>query len=151
MSLIPTWKLWFSGSITFKIELNSHRKRMCLMLLLLTQMILFLEIHALLQLSWSSLFGANRAFVHLGNYALQEVIFSKTDSILTGKEYGRYYCLLKRWFSLKRYMCFFNVANRPVWNKIILPPPWKLWLAGSTAFKTNSILKGKQCPLCSCF
>jgi hypothetical protein len=48
-------------------------------------------------------------------------------------------------------MCFFTLATRPVWKKIILSPPWNLWLAGCIHFKTNSILKGKQCPICSCF
>jgi hypothetical protein len=67
--------------------------------------------------------SANKAYVHLGNYTLQEVILSKTNSIITGKEYGSYYYLLNRWFSFEKYMCFFTLATRPVWKKIILSPP----------------------------
>jgi hypothetical protein len=57
---------------------------MCYMLLILTQMVFFREVHVFLQLSWIVLYGANMAYLHLENCDLLEVFLSKTNSILLG-------------------------------------------------------------------
>jgi hypothetical protein len=41
--------------------------------------------------------------------------------------------------------------NWPIWNKMNLSLPWKLWFAEVFLSKTNSILTGKQCTSCSYF
>jgi hypothetical protein len=40
-----------------------------------------------------------------------EVFLSKTKSILKGIHGARYSCFKLRWFSFKRYLCFFNLAK----------------------------------------
>jgi hypothetical protein len=40
--------------------------------------------------------------------------------------------------------------NRPIWNKVSLSTPSKLWFVGSIPFKNNSILTGKKCARWSC-
>jgi hypothetical protein len=49
-------------------------------------MILFGEMDVFLELCTISLFGGNRAYIHLENYDLQEVFIKKTNSILTWKQ-----------------------------------------------------------------
>jgi hypothetical protein len=71
-------------------------------------MVFFGEIHGLLKISCIYLFGTKRAYVHLETPKLQEVFLSKTNSILTGKKCARFCDFKQRWFSLERYMCFFN-------------------------------------------
>jgi hypothetical protein len=60
---------------------------------------------------------------------------SKTKSILTWKQCAGICSIWHRCFSKERYMCFFNSAELPVWKKMSLSPPWKLWFAGSITFK----------------
>jgi hypothetical protein len=58
-------------------------------LLLLTQMVFFWEINVILQLSWKGLFGTNIAYLHLENPKWQVVFLSKSNSVLTWKQFGR--------------------------------------------------------------
>jgi hypothetical protein len=53
------------------------------MLLLLTQMVFFQEIHIFRPSSWIGLYETKWAFLHLQNYDLQEVYLSKTNSTLS--------------------------------------------------------------------
>jgi hypothetical protein len=46
----------------------------------------FGEIHVVLNLSRTRLFGANTSYLHLENYDFQEVFLSKTNSVLTGNQ-----------------------------------------------------------------
>jgi hypothetical protein len=88
MSLSPPWKLWYPGSIHFKILFDSHRETMCCMLLLHTQMVSFQEVHVFQPLRWIGLFGTIRAYIHLATPKLQEVFLSKNNPHLTGKQFG---------------------------------------------------------------
>jgi hypothetical protein len=69
------------------------------------------EIHIVLQLRWIGLFGANWGYFHLERPSSQEVFFSKTDAILTGKQCARCSCFKHGWFSFEKYLCFFNLAK----------------------------------------
>jgi hypothetical protein len=54
-------------------------------------MIFFEEIHLFYQLR-VILFGAKRAYVHLAIAKMQEVFFSDTNKILTGKQCATWCC-----------------------------------------------------------
>jgi hypothetical protein len=56
------------------------------MLLLLTQMVVFGEMHVFLQVRRIGLFGTKRAYHHLEKHMLQEAFLSKTNSNLAGKQ-----------------------------------------------------------------
>jgi hypothetical protein len=51
------------------------------------------------------------AFIPLENPEGQAVFLSKTNLILTGKQSAIYSTFYHRWFSFKRDMCFFNLAE----------------------------------------
>jgi hypothetical protein len=55
-------------------------KTMGYILLLLTQMVFFREIHVFLQLRWIGLFGATWDLLHLENYDLHEVFIQINSS-----------------------------------------------------------------------
>jgi hypothetical protein len=55
-------------------------------------MVLFQDIHVFLHLKWIVLFATKWAFLHLENTDLQEVFLSKTNSILSGKQYNGCSC-----------------------------------------------------------
>jgi hypothetical protein len=80
-------------------------------------MVFFGEIYGFLQLIWIYLFGANRGYFLLETPRLQEVFLSKTKSVFTGKQYTWCSCFYNKSCSFKRYICFFNLTDRPVWNK----------------------------------
>jgi hypothetical protein len=111
VSLYHPWKTYDAGTFHFKNLLNSHREAMCKMLLLLTPMVFFREIHVFFELSWKGLFGRKIACLHLQNPKLQEVLHSKTNSVLTGKQCARCSCFYHRWCSFERQMCVFNSAE----------------------------------------
>jgi hypothetical protein len=52
---------------SFPNQLKYHMESMCLMLLLLTHMVFFQDIHVFLQLSWRGVIGVNIAYVHREN------------------------------------------------------------------------------------
>jgi hypothetical protein len=139
MSLSPIWKLWFSGSNPFKNYLNSHWATMHYMLLLLTQVVFFREIHVFLQLSWIGLSGANRAIPTLKTvicrkYSFQILTqFSKGNNVLdppdsntNGGLWGDT-CVPSTWLS------------RPIRSKQILSPPWNSYLQEVLLSNINSI------------
>jgi hypothetical protein len=64
-----------------------------------------------LELSWIGLFGANTVYPHLEIPKFQEVFISKTLLILTWKQWSRCGRIEHRWFSLEKYMLFFNSAE----------------------------------------
>jgi hypothetical protein len=110
------------------------------MLLLLTQKVFLRETHVFLQLSWTGLSGANRYYPHLKHLSCRSIPWKKLPQFSQGNTTG---CL---WHDT----CVFSThLNRPIWNKMSLSPPWKLWFAGSILTKLNSVLTGKQCPACS--
>jgi hypothetical protein len=47
----------------------------------------------------------------LENPKWQEILLSKSNSILRSKQCARCYFFYHRWFSFERYMCFFNSAE----------------------------------------
>jgi hypothetical protein len=80
---------------------------MCWMLLLLTQMDLFWEIHMFLQLDWIGPCGTKWAFLQLENTDLHEVLLSKTNSVLTGRQSARCCSIYHRSFQI----AFFGEIN----------------------------------------
>jgi hypothetical protein len=114
------------------------------MLLLLTLMVFFQEIHVF-QLRWIGLFEANKASLHLETCQLQEVFHLKSNSILTEKQWAGCCSFKNTWFSSEMYMCFFYLALLAYWQKMSISTHRKLWFAGSIPSKTYSFLPGKQC------
>jgi hypothetical protein len=53
-------------------------------------MIFFGEVHGFLPVSRIGLFGENRSYLPLETPTLQEIILSKTNSMLTGKQCAKY-------------------------------------------------------------
>jgi hypothetical protein len=57
--------------------LSSYWATMCYMLLLLTKVVFFREMHKFLQITWTGLLLANRTYLHLEKPNLQEVFPEK--------------------------------------------------------------------------
>jgi hypothetical protein len=91
-SLTLPWNSLVTGSIPCKNHLKSHREAMCKVLLGVTLMNFFREVHVFRQLCWIGLFGSQRALLHLWNADLQELFLSKTNSTLTMKPYAWWSC-----------------------------------------------------------
>jgi hypothetical protein len=51
---------------------------------------IFREIHVFLLHSWICLFGVNRSYFHIETHKVREEFFSKTNSVVTGKQYARW-------------------------------------------------------------
>jgi hypothetical protein len=90
------------------------------MLLILTQMGFFGEIHVFVQLNWIGLFGTKWAFLHPENSDLQKVFLSRTNSVLTGKPCTRCSCFWHKWFSFKHTCVSSTQLNRPICNRAYL-------------------------------
>jgi hypothetical protein len=65
MNLSPHWNLWFFRMYSFQKPTHFLQEKMCYMLLLLTQMMVFGEIHVFPQVQWIGLFGTKRPYHHL--------------------------------------------------------------------------------------
>jgi hypothetical protein len=61
-SLSPRWKTKVVGSILCKNEFNSQRETMCYLILILAQMLFFLDIRVFLHLSWIEEFRIKEPF-----------------------------------------------------------------------------------------
>jgi hypothetical protein len=57
---------------------------MCQMLLLLPQMLFYLEIHEFLKISWICLFGKNRAWIHLTHWSCRKYFLQKLTQFSQG-------------------------------------------------------------------
>jgi hypothetical protein len=104
------------------------------MLLLITQMVFFEVMHVFLQFSWIAIFAGNRHCWHLENYDLKEVIqtltqFSPTNNWLDVAH-------SKRKFSLERYMCFFNWAEKTYLEQAGTIGTWKTLTCREYSFQT---------------
>jgi hypothetical protein len=97
-----------------------------------------------LQISWIGLFGSNRDYLDLETKMFPEAFISNTNSILIGKQRASS-CSLKHRWCLEKYLSFVNIAKFNYLDKMSLFPLWKFLFPGHTPFKTNSVLKGKQC------
>jgi hypothetical protein len=78
--------------------------------LLLIRMIFFWEMNMFLQLKWLGIFGTKWAFLNLENCDLHDVLLSTTNSIVSGKQCARGCSFYHGWFSVERFMSFFNSA-----------------------------------------
>jgi hypothetical protein len=105
---------------------------MCLMLMLLTQMVFFLEIHIFLELRWICIFGAKRGYLLHENYDLQDVFISKIKSFFTGNPCAR--CCT---FYYRRYF-----GEIPVF----LPLSWIALLEANRAHSTLKLLTIRKYP-----
>jgi hypothetical protein len=94
----------------------------------------FEELYVFHQFSCKWLFGRRRACLLHGKLTKQGVLLWKTNSVLIGNQCAKCCSFKPRWFSLQRYMWFFNTAELYYWNNMRLFPPWKPWLAWSTPF-----------------
>jgi hypothetical protein len=121
------------------------------MLLLLTQMVFFVEIHMFLQLSFIGLFEQNKSFPILTNmigrkYSFQKLTqFLQEDNVLdTAASYVDY-------FLCQRTCVFLPQLKTPIFSikaylHLETPELQKEFLSN-----TNLILTGKECARCSCF
>jgi hypothetical protein len=64
----------------------------------------------------------------------RKAFLSNTNSILTGKQCARCSWYSNKWVSFERYMCFVNSADRLIWKKMSISPPWNVWFAWSIPF-----------------
>jgi hypothetical protein len=71
-------------------------------------------------------FGGIRPFLHHEIPKLQQVLVSWTSSLLTGIQYAWCSCIYHRWFSSRDACVSSTHLNMLSWNKMSLPPPWKL-------------------------
>jgi hypothetical protein len=78
--------------------------------------LLFGEIHVFLQLSWVGLFGANKAYLHFEIAKWQEILLSKTNSILKGKQCSRSPDSNTNGFLLRDKCVHSTQLNRPKWH-----------------------------------
>jgi hypothetical protein len=76
-----------------------------------------------LQLSGKGLFGKQRSYLHLEKPYLQEVFFSKTNSILTGNNVLDAPASHTNGFVLRDSCVSSTKVNRPIWKKESLSPP----------------------------
>jgi hypothetical protein len=104
--------------------------------MLVTQMVLFREIHVLILLCWIGIFGTKAAYFHWTNwccrrYSFQKLPqFSQEDNVLdTPACQTDVFCRDLHVFS--------TYLNRPLWNKMSLCPRWKLWCENSIPFKNE--------------
>jgi hypothetical protein len=71
---------------SFQNKLSSHKEKMCLVLLPLTDKVLFQKILPFWKISSIAQFAANRAYFHLETPKQQKVFLSRNYTILTGKQ-----------------------------------------------------------------
>jgi hypothetical protein len=129
-SLSPRWKTKVAGSILVKNDFNSQRETMCFIILILAQMLFFLDIRVFLHLSWIGEFGIKEPFSTLKIWMCRKYSFQKRTKFSQGEKCAKYCRFYHRWFCLERYMCCLTHMKSPTWNKMILSPPWKLWRVG---------------------
>jgi hypothetical protein len=79
--------------------------------------------HVFLQLSWIGHLGIKWAFLHHEICDLQEVVLSKTNSILTGKQCSRCSCFYHRWLSFGRFHLFLQRTWKGLFGGNSLSPP----------------------------
>jgi hypothetical protein len=121
------------------------------MLLLLTQIGFFWELHVFLQLRWIGLFGTNRDYFHLEKPTLQEVFFSKLTQFSQRNNMIDTLVLTQIVFILD-----IHVFLQLSWI-VLFGTKWAfLWLGYSHwqevfLSKTNAVLTGKECGRCSWF
>jgi hypothetical protein len=73
-----------SRSFPFNKYSTSHWETMCYVILLLTQIVVFQEIHVFLQLNSIGLLETNRAYLHLEKAKLQDVYVPKPTHFSQG-------------------------------------------------------------------
>jgi hypothetical protein len=96
-----------------------------------------------LQLCLIDLFGTKKAYLHLIKHKLQELLLSKTNSTLTGKQCARC-CSSNTDCFLWRDTCVSATQlNGPFWNKVLLlnlekPVMQEVFIAKLTQFSQGS-------------
>jgi hypothetical protein len=120
---------------------------MCYMLLLLTQMVNFWEIHVSSLLLNRPIWNKLNHFPPW-NYDLQEVFLSKTNSALTGNNVLDVAASNIDDFPSRGTCVFSTQLNWPIWSKQSLSPPWTTKVAGSITLKNKLIsLKETTCKM----
>jgi hypothetical protein len=110
------------------------------MLLLLTQMGFFGEIHVFLHLSRIGLFGTSRAYLHLETPKYQVALISKSNSILTGKHVQDVSASSTDGFLLRDTCVSLTHLSYSANHQPEKPKLQEIFLS-----KSNSVLTGKQC------
>jgi hypothetical protein len=84
-SLSPRWKTKLAGSILFQKEFNSQRETMCYIILILAQMLFFVDIRVFLHLSWIGEFGIKEPFSTLKILMCRKYSFQKRTKCSQGE------------------------------------------------------------------
>jgi hypothetical protein len=90
--------------------------------LLLTEMVLFGDIHVFHKLRCIGLFGTNTAYLHLENSYLHEVFISKTNSVKQGNNMVDAASSIDG-FLWRNTSASSTQLNRLIWNIMSLSPP----------------------------
>jgi hypothetical protein len=144
-SLSPPWNVGLAGSIPFKNYHISHRGNNVLDAAASNIDGFHWRDTCVFSIQLRRPFWSKEGITPSWNLCLQEEFLSKTKSLLTGKECVRYSCFKHRWFSLERYMSFFNSAEKACFDQADSISTLKTMICRRTSFKTNSILTEKQC------
>jgi hypothetical protein len=82
---------------------------------------------------------------------MQEVLLSKTNSILRGSQRAWFSCFYLNGFLWRYTWACSTPVNRPTWMKMSLSPPWNSHLQDVLIWNTHSILRKKQSAKCCSF
>jgi hypothetical protein len=93
------------------------------MFLLLTQMVLFGEIHVFHKLRCIGVFGINTAYLHLQNSDFQEAFIPKTNSVKQGNNMVDAPASSIDGFLWRNTSASSTQLNRLIWNIMSLSPP----------------------------
>jgi hypothetical protein len=115
--------------------------KICSMLMLLTQMVFFRELHVFPQLTWLGVFGETWATVHLKNCNLLEIFTSK-QLIWHGKNAITVPASNIYGFPWRDQCVSTSLLNGP-FCKMSLPPMWNIWFEGSIPFQNYLNSHGK--------
>jgi hypothetical protein len=121
------------------------------MLMLLTYIFFFEEIHVFLQLSLIGLFGTKRACLHLEKPELQVLFLSNLTQFSQGNNVQDVPATDTNCFLLRDTCVSSTQVNKPFETKRAYFYLEKTKLKEIFLSNTNSILTGKQCARYSCF
>jgi hypothetical protein len=133
-----------SRNFPFNKYITSHWETMCSSILLLTPIVFFREIHVFLQVNSIGLLETNRAYLHLETFKFQELLLSKTNSVLTGSSVSDAQRVNADGF-LSRDPCVPpTLLHTHTSNKISLCTPWDTYGAEVFPSKRNQFSLGNN-------
>jgi hypothetical protein len=106
------------------------------MILLLTQIVFFREIHVFLQLNSIGLVETNRAYLHVEKAKLQEVSVPKLTHFLQGNHVLDTAACYTDGLPFSDTCISSTEMNRPISKKERQHPPWNIQVSGAFPSKT---------------